>query len=168
MLFFSTASREPVYKLNQTSGLSSWKISSQDKSTTAVVLRFAGPPGQADARATRFRRVCPSQLRRDEVRREAFVTRKAADDSSLSPCPPPQSVQPPSCHSVTTISQQDVTVISSQTTKSTSYPTHQNSAMSVNVYTKSYSPFDLFLSRPELDPRDSDTVSYTHLTLPTS
>ena len=33
------------------------KESSQDKSATTVVLRFAGPPCQVAARATRFRRV---------------------------------------------------------------------------------------------------------------
>ena len=115
--------------LNQSSGLSSWKISSLDKSATTVVLRFAGPQCQPDARATRFRRAYPPQLRRDGVRREAFVTRKAADNCSLPPCPPPQSVQPPSCDSVTTTSQQDVTAISSQTTKSTSYSTDQNVAL---------------------------------------
>ena len=55
--------------LNQSSGLSSWKISSQDESA-ATALRFADPLYQADALATRVRRACPSQLWRDEVRRE--------------------------------------------------------------------------------------------------
>ena len=141
--------------LYQSSGLSSWKISSLDKSATTVVLRFAGPQCQPDARATRFRRAYPPQLRRDGVRREAFVTRKAADNSSLPACPPPQSVQPPSCDSVTTKSQQDVTIISSQTTKSASYSTDQNVATQMSVYAKSYSPCDLFRPSPQLDPFDS-------------
>ena len=82
------------------------------------------------------------------------MTRKAADNSSLPPCPPPQSVQPPSCDSVTTKSQQDVTIISSQTTKSASYSTDQNVATQMSVYAKS-SPCDLFRPSPQLDPFDS-------------
>ena len=112
--------------LNQNCGISSWKMSSQDKSTTTVVLRFAGPPFQADPRATRSRRVCPSLLRRDEVRREAFVTRKAADSSNVPPCPPPPSVHPPSCDIITTTSQQDITLINGQATRSASYSKDPN------------------------------------------
>ena len=83
------------------------------------------------------------------------MTRKAADNCNLPSCPPPQSVQPPSLDSVTTTSQQDVTVINSQTTKSTSYSTDQNVATQISVYAKSYFPCDLLLPSPELDPFDS-------------
>ena len=80
------------------------------------------------------------------------MTRKAADSSNLPPCPPPPSVHPPSCDIIATTSQQDVTVINGQATRSASYSKDPNVTNQISMFPKWDSPCDLFLPSPEVDP----------------
>jgi hypothetical protein len=69
--------------LQDQTGLSSWKICSQDPNTTTVVLRFTGQPLE-QVRATRFyRSKCPSQRRRDQARQQAYITENSSKGKPL-------------------------------------------------------------------------------------